>query len=295
MPSVQQTVIEAAEQLMPSSNDDVTVVISYYNYGDYLEASIESLEEQDGGPPVIVVVDDGSTDPGSIEVLDRLGDRVQVISQLNQGAAAARNAGLARVETPYALVLDADDLLRSDSLAAMKAALEANPAAGYAYGYIEFFGDQEGVMRLPPFDPWRLLFRHVVGPTALMRREMIESIGGYDPTYAHYEDWEIWLHALADGWEGVQIPQSVMLYRKHGTSKYDADRAAYREYFGRLRDKHRSLYGDLRRMRQQSSLSFLQRQVYRWIWGMRPWPAKLEAALYSRLWRGSTSTQTTDR
>src|SRR5207253_10930099 len=144
--------------------------------------------------PHVIVVDDGSTDPDTLEVLDALEGRARVVRQANQGAAAARNAGLALAQTPFVLVLDADDRLAPGSLSSLKAALAAHPDAGYAYGYIEFFGDQQGVMRMPPFDPWSLLFRHTVGPTAMMRRELVDAIGGYDPTYAHYEDWEIWLH-----------------------------------------------------------------------------------------------------
>ena len=278
-----------------TTNDDVTVVIANYNYGAYLEEAIASLESQEGGPPRVVVIDDGSTDAATLDVLDRLDGRAEVVRQENQGAAAARNAGLARVQTPFAMNLDADDRLAPGSLLELKAALAEHPDAGYAYGYIEFFGDQQGVMRMPPFDPWRLLFRHVVGPTALMRRELVRDVGGYDPTYAHYEDWEIWLKALAAGWDGVLVPRSVLLYRKHGTSKYDADRAAYRIYFRRLRTKHRSLYGDLRNVRRRSKLSRSQQLLYRWVWGYRPWPAVLESALYSLLWRRSTSTQITER
>ena len=280
---------------MGSRNDDVTVVISCFNYGAYLEEALDSLEAQADGPPRVIVVDDGSTDPATIDVLGRLDGRAVVVRQENQGAAVARNNGLAAVETPFTLVLDADDRLAPDAIASLKAALEQTPEAGYAYGHIEFFGDQEGIMRMPPFDPWRLLFRHVIGPTALMRRRMVKAIGGYDPDYAHYEDWEIWLHALAEGWHGVQVPQSILLYRKHGSSKYDSDRATYRDYFGRLRRKHRSLYGDLDNVRRTSKLGFRERQLYRWVWGYRPWPRALESVLYSQLWRRSRSTQTTER
>jgi len=278
-----------------SHNDDVTVVISCFNYGAYLDETLRSLEAQENGSPRVVVVDDGSSDSATLEILDRLHDRAVVIRQENQGAAAARNRGLTAVDTPFALVLDADDLLVSNAIAVLKDALAERPAAGYAYGHIEFFGGQEGVMRMPPFDAWRLLFRHIIGPTALMRSEMIEAIGGYDPGYAHYEDWEIWLHALAKGWEGVQVSQPILRYRKHGSSKYDSDRAAYRHYFGRLRRKHHTLYGDLQRVRGHSSLGFGERQLYRWVWGYRPWPRAIESALYSQLWRRSRSTQTTER
>lgn len=268
------------------SNDDVTVVISCFNYGAFLSDAITSAKHQQGGPPRIIVVDDGSTDPVTAAVLDRVAadPEVELIRQANAGAAQARNHGLSRVQTDYALVLDADDMLAPGALSRLQAALEAQPGAGYAYGHIEFFGQRSGLMRMPPFDPWRLLFRHIVGPTALIRRQVLDATGGYDPAFRHYEDWEIWLHALAAGWSGHQVDFPGLLQRKHGTSKFDSDRANYREYFAKLRDKHHQLYGDLGRIARISELDSLQRFVYRRVWGPRPWPAKAEAALYSMLW-----------
>jgi glycosyltransferase involved in cell wall biosynthesis len=273
-----------------TSNDDVTIVISCFNYGAFLSEAIASAAGQDGGPPRVVVVDDGSTDEETIRALDEI-DRqgpVELIRQENAGASAARNAGLARVETAYALVLDADDVLPPDALTRLREALERDPSAGYAYGHIEYFGNQSGVMRMPPFDPWRLLFRHIVGPTALMRTELVRATGGYDVTFRHYEDWEIWLHSLALGWNGRQVDFTGLLQRKHGPSKFATDRARYHEYFERLRVKHQSLYGHLPRVAGDSSLGPVERALYRWVWGRRPWPAAAEAALYSLLWRGSS-------
>jgi glycosyltransferase involved in cell wall biosynthesis len=280
-----------------ASNDDITAVISCFNYGAYLEDAIGSLLRQDGGRPRVIVVDDGSTDVATQRVLDAIERRPEItlIRQANGGACAARNAGLERVETAYALVLDADDMLADDALIRLRGALEADRAAGYAYGHMEFFGTRSGVMRMPPFDPWRLMFRHIVGPTALMRTEMVRAIGGYDLSFRHYEDWEFWLHGLALGFPGRQQDFVALLQRKHGHSKFDLDRARYREYFVRLRHKHRVLYGELPRMAQSSSLGARERALYRWVWGARPWPARAEAELYSLIWRGrapDTSTST---
>jgi glycosyltransferase involved in cell wall biosynthesis len=275
--------------VLGSSNDDVTVVISCFNYGAFLTDAISSAKRQEGGPARIVVVDDGSTDPATVAVIDRLQDDsdVHLIRQPNAGAAAARNHGLGRVQTRYALVLDADDMLPPDALRRLRAALESDPGAGYAYGHIQFFGTRSGLMRMPPFDPWRLMFRHIVGPTALIRREVIEATEGYDPAFHHYEDWEIWLHALAAGWGGRQVDFPGLLQRKHGASKFESDRANYREYFALLKAKHSQLYGDLRRIAQISKLGPVERFVYRRIWGPRPWPASAETALYSLLWRSN--------
>jgi glycosyltransferase involved in cell wall biosynthesis len=269
------------------SNDDVSVVISCFNYGAFLPDAIASVKRQRGGPARTIVVDDGSTDPQTLTVLDDLerDDEVDLIRQANAGTSAARNHGLRRVHTPYALVLDADDVLPVDALERLRRALEADPRAGYAYGHIQFFGRQTGLMRMPPFDPYRLLFRHIVGPTALMRREMLEATNGYDPAFRHYEDWEIWIHALSQGWTGRQVDFPGLLQRKHGSSKLDADRPNYHEFFVQLQSKHRDLYGDLSAVASESTLGSAERFLYRRIWGPRPWPARAETALYSLLWR----------
>jgi glycosyltransferase involved in cell wall biosynthesis len=273
--------------VVPGSNDDVTVVISCFNYGAYLRDAIVSAQTQEGGPARVVVVDDGSTDPATQLTLNEVeGDPgVELIRQANAGASAARNTGLQRVSTPYVLVLDADDVLPANALARLRGALQADSGAGYAYGHIEFFGEREGLMRMPPFDPWRLLFRHIVGPTALMRRELVEATGGYDVEFHHYEDWEIWINALSKGWLGRQVDFPALLQRTHGPSKFATDRAAYRQYFAKMRSKHRPLYGDLDGMARRSSLGRAGRFVYRRIWGPRPWPTQAETALYSLLWR----------
>src|SRR2546421_1191159 len=128
---------------MPAAagNGDVTAVVACFNYGRFLPEAVDSLLGQAGGPPRLIVVDDRSTAPGTLTELDRLPPEVDVIRQANQGGCAARNAGLARVETEYALVLDADDRLAAGALEAMRAPLEGRSELGFAYGYMRFFGD----------------------------------------------------------------------------------------------------------------------------------------------------------
>lgn len=270
-----------------SANADVTVVISCFNYGRYVPEAVDSALSQDGGPARVIVVDDGSTEPETVQALDAIERRpgVEVIRQANAGASAARNTGLRRAQTPYVMVLDADDLITPNAVETLRAGLQNDPRAGYAYGHMRFFGGWSGVMRMPPFDPWRLLFRHIVGPTALMRQEMVQATGGYDTSFPHYEDWEIWLHALAEGWWGRQVDFTSLMQRKHGPSKFAGDRADYRRSFAWIRRKHRRLYGDLRRQALVSELDLPERLLYRYIWGLRPWPARAEGLLYSRLWR----------
>ena len=252
---------------------DVTVVIACFNYGRFLPEAVESALREGVH---VVVVDDGSTEP-----LPELPPEVELIRQENQGVVRARNAGLARAETPFVLVLDADDRLAPGALAALRPPLEADAGLGFTYGRMRFFGDWEGELRFPPYDPYGLLYRHTIGLSALARREVFEQTGGFDPAFEQFEDWELWVNALAHGWQGRQIDAVTVEYRRHEGSKHTRDRPGYRSAFRRLREKHAELYRNPPRGR----LGLLGRLWYRAFWGFRPLPPRLERALYGLRWR----------
>jgi glycosyltransferase involved in cell wall biosynthesis len=270
-----------------SNNNDVTVIVTCFNYGEFLSECVQSVLAQVGGEPHVLVVDDGSTDALTLRTLERLPPQVELIRQANAGLPAARNAGLRRVRTDFALVLDADDKLRPDALSVLRAPLEAEPELGFSYGIMRFFGAWEGNLWMPAYDPYRLLYRHTIGSVALVRRELYEDLGGYDPAFDGYEDWELWLHALERGWRGRRVEQVTLLYRRHGETMFADARAGYRAAFEQLRAKHPTLYSRASRKQlgAESDLGPLGRLLYRSWWGRRPLPARVELALQALLWR----------
>ena len=263
---------------------DTTVVIACFNYGRYVGEAVRSALSQEGPRPEVVVVDDGSTDPGTPAALDALPPEVRVVRQENLGVCRARNRGLELVETPYALVLDADDRLAPGALAAMRPPLEADPGLGFTYGTMRFFGAMEGEVNFPPYDPYALLHRHTIGLSVLMRREVYEQTGGFDPDFEHYEDWELWLNALAHGWRGRQVDAVTLEYRRHADAKQLSDRRSYRRARRHMRRKHEALYRDSRRLAAESGLSPVGRLVHRAFWGPRPMPAAVEQWLQRVRW-----------
>jgi glycosyltransferase involved in cell wall biosynthesis len=264
---------------------DTTAVVACFNYGAYLREAVDSLLGQEGGAPHVVVVDDGSTDPATHAALEALPEQVELVRQANAGVVAARNAGLERARTPFVLFLDADDRLAPGALVAMRRALEQHPEAGFAYGHQRFFGSWNAVMRFPEYDPLRLLDRHLIGLTALARREVLDDTGGFDPAFEAFEDWELWLNALAHGHRGVRVDAVTLEYRRHAGSKVGGDRHAYRRTRRRLHEKHAGLYASRRSLARESSLGPASRLVYRWYWGPRPVPARVERALYDAVFR----------
>ena len=150
---------------------------------------------------------------------------------------------------------------------------------------LNFIGDWHGILHLPQYDPYALLYRHIIGLTALIRRRMVDEIGGYDPQFRYYEDWEFWLRALRYGWRGRRVDAVTVEYRKHGSSKWSADRTRYRRTFAHLQERHADLYARAPELATQSDLGPLRRLAYRRLWGPRPWPPILESVAYRLLWR----------
>ena len=76
-----------ARRVRPGSRARVDVVMPYYNHGVFIDEAVASLHRQQYPVHRIIIVDDGSTDPYSLEVLDRLEaeSRVDVLHQENSG------------------------------------------------------------------------------------------------------------------------------------------------------------------------------------------------------------------
>lgn len=268
-------------------NDDITVVITCFNDGAYLSEAVVSALEQEGGKPRVTVVDDGSTDAETVRALDRLPESVKLIRQTNAGTSAARNTGLAAARTPYLIVVDADDRLAPAALRLLRLPLDHRPHLGFSYGVMRFFGDWDGTLSFPPYDPYKLLYRHIIGLAALMRSQLFEQVGGFDSAFSGYEDWEFWLHAMSRGWHGQKVDAVTYMYRRHGYSRHLGARFHYRATFRQLRRKHAELYDrqGQQRLLSQSGLRAWERFIYRWWWGLRPLPARAELALQSVHWR----------
>lgn len=88
----------------------VSIVLSNFNYEQYVSTAIESAIGQDYAHTEVIVVDDGSTD-GSWDAIAGFGGRVRAVRKHNGGQASALNAGFRLSGGEIVIFLDADDFL----------------------------------------------------------------------------------------------------------------------------------------------------------------------------------------
>src|SRR5665213_2802995 len=93
----------------------VSVIITSFNYADYIARTIDSVLSQTYPAIELIVVDDGSTDV-SLAIIAGFGDRLRCIAQENGGEAAACNTGFAASRGTIVVFLDSDDVLYPDAV-----------------------------------------------------------------------------------------------------------------------------------------------------------------------------------
>jgi glycosyltransferase involved in cell wall biosynthesis len=211
-------------------NPRYSVVIPAYRAGRTIEATLRSVYLQTTHDFDVAIVDDGSPDD-TVERARTLADeRVTVLHQEHLGPSAARNLAIASTHGEYVCPLDADDLLLPHFLETMGAALDRNPDAGFAYTDAWTLDDVTGRIRRASAKAYQrpptpaptdrraffreLLDRNFVLCCVLIRRSVLEEVGGDDVRISGSEDWELWLRVVASGWSAVEVPGRLAVYRE---------------------------------------------------------------------------------
>ena len=198
----------------------ISVVIPAYNRAELLPRAIAGIRAQTRLPAEILVVDDCSTDDGAA-VAERLGCRV-IRHDRNQGAATARNTGIAAAGQPWLALLDSDDEWLPEHLATLWRAREGHDIVSTSALFVDAEGHPTQVTGPPERRartlraPGELLYPEniVVASGALVRTDAVREVGGYDTTLRYSEDFDLWTRLLARG-TGRSLPEVTVLIQAH--------------------------------------------------------------------------------
>jgi glycosyltransferase involved in cell wall biosynthesis len=178
----------------------VSVLMGVRDGAPWVAEAVASVLAQSAGDLELIVVDDGSGD-ATPDLLAAVHDsRLRVERQAPRGLAPALNRALALARAPLVARLDADDLALPERLARQRAFLDAHPEIGLlgtGAREVSPSGREVGVVTPPAEDAAirRALIRRnpFVHSSVMMRRDLLERLGGYDETLAVAQDYDLWM------------------------------------------------------------------------------------------------------
>jgi glycosyltransferase involved in cell wall biosynthesis len=229
----------------PDSQYLVSVIIPCYNHGDYLLESLQSLCEQTFKNFEVLVINDGSTDPKTIEILASLCTEfpsldLRVISQENQGPPGARNRAILEALGYWVMMLDADDKVTREYLD-KTLTLARNKNLDFVSTDIQNFGAQNHVSRVHINLYDELFANRLLGCSLFKKCALLAE--PYDPTFCNgYEDWELWVRLLKNGYRGEVIHEPLYLYRRQAESRFTKTYMERSRHIRKIREKHAELY-----------------------------------------------------
>jgi glycosyltransferase involved in cell wall biosynthesis len=203
----------------------VAVVIPVYR-ATYLAEVLDSVFLQSRPPDEVIVVDDGSPDRLLLQqAVAPYAGRLTLLHQENQGAGAARNAGIAATQARFIATLDADDRWLPDFLRDQLGAFEADPTLDliYADGLIVGRSPLAGrtFMTMCPsrgevtLDALLAQRCNVLLSAVVVRRAAVMAVGGFDPALRRGQDFDLWLRMARAGAHMGYAPRVMMLRRVH--------------------------------------------------------------------------------
>ncbi len=201
----------------------------YYELGDLLLESAQSVLAQTYKNWELIVVDDCSPNHAAEEVLASLHDpRIKIIRhEMNQGNAAGRNTAAKHSQGEIYLSLDSDDLLKPEYIQTTLEAMHREGASA-ACTDVQIFGIHNYVYK-PSIDLGDIIAGHYPHNTFIFKKEVFDAAGGYK-NFEAIVDTEFWISVLELSTKFAYVPQPLWSYRKHSKSwsqNYGSISAAY--------------------------------------------------------------------
>ena len=213
----------------------VSVIMPVYNSEKYLAEAIESVLAQTFTDFEFVIVDDGSQDRSAeiARAYQARDERIRFIALgRNLGVADARNTAMEASSGCYIAVMDCDDVCLPQRLQQQVDHMRRNPAIGVLGAGAQAVSDE-----LAPVYAFDLPQAHalivinlfvasfLIHPTVMMRRELLEAVGGYERGRRTAVDVELWSRLM---WRTrfANLPETLLLYRRHAAQNHRTRDAA---------------------------------------------------------------------
>lgn len=202
----------------------VSVVIPHLNCYELLQRCLSSLCMQTYNALEVIVVDDGSKEPGRTQLITESFGKMLSTKFLchakNEGAPAARNIGARYASGEYILFLDADCMVYPDAIQVYVETLMKNQDASWSYGGFRWGHEQVVPVQ---WNEERLFSRNYISTMSMIRRAEFPK-DGWDEKLKRHQDWDLWLTMVKAGHKGVCTGQYMFeTPRREGSISTDGN------------------------------------------------------------------------
>lgn len=225
----------------------ISIIVPVYNAASYLEETIRSIQRQSIQSWEVIFIDDASTDKSVKLIRKYCSEKIRLIElKKNQGAAAARNAGIRAARGRFLCYLDADDYWSADKLKKQYLFMQEKRCAFSFTGYE--FADSSGkrngkVVHVPEQLTYKeaLTNTTISTITVMLDRKQIPDELLFMPEDCSREDTATWWRILRNGYTAYGLDEAMSVYRRHKGSH--------------SANKLRAVMGTWRMYRKQEGLS----------------------------------------
>lgn len=203
----------------------ISIITPFYNGGETLLETANSVISQTYPFFEWIIVNDGSPDKESVKKLEnvsKIDSRIKVYHKENGGPSDTRDFGIKKSskDSKYIFFLDCDDIMENTMLEVLYWTLETHKDASFAYTTMVNFGDREFI-----WEQYLTVEKekrdNLICISTMIRKEDLLSVGCFEiKEKAMYEDWNLWLKLLAAGKKPIRVNAPIFWYRINSTGEF---------------------------------------------------------------------------
>ena len=194
----------------------ISIITGYYNCKNYIMQTAYSILNQTFPYWEWIIVNDGSNEEGTDEILNKLRNldsRIKIYNEENHGRIKTRDIAIKKANCDLLFILDSDDCIDRTYLETAYWSLKTNPLASWAYADMANFDGKEFL--------WKQIFNvevekkeNLLSVCALVKKKDLLDAGGYDIGDDNvHEDWHLWLRMLEKGYFPIRMNYYGFWYR----------------------------------------------------------------------------------
>lgn len=231
-------------------NPKVSVIMSVYNGEKYVKNAIESILNQTFEDFEFIIINDGSTDKTK-EILEGFKDmRLFIMHQENSGLTLSLNNAIELSRGEYIARMDADDISLPQRFELQVKFLDENKDIAVVGSHYYIIDDQDRIIDTryvicePELIQEALLTSCQFGHgTVMIRKNVLNEVGYYNPEAIHVEDYELWLR-MAENFKMSNLDTILYKWRSQENQiarKYQKEQQKYTQIIRQLAKKRRNV------------------------------------------------------